>query len=471
MIHIVKIDHSKGMLGLVQPKKRDTVKNLSPNGWHSQRGRLPKVAINCSLFDTGTMDAKPYGTVYHDKGFTVNPQHPEQNHKYWIDMKYDNVNGFVVDGKIDADTWLCFSGFACLKNGNRDTRKWDLHSHLAHKEPRTVIGQSADSIVIMVTDGRPDGLTAKECQDIMLSEGCTDAIILDGGGSSTLMINNIMVNKNENRKVANALVFYAKEDYKPIYKEFKPMKVCIDMGHATTTSGKRTPLYDDSSYIKECEQNYPIGFKLAKILQHNNINTLFTNINIDYDMPLKDRAFIEKSSNADVFVSIHKNASPTYDWNNIKGTETYCYKFGGEGERLARLVHKHIISDSKDKDRSVKEGNFYMIRETKAPAILCEMGFMTNKEDASKMKDPKWHLIYAEAIAKGICEYFGVEYKEMEKITNPSSGNIDNNDNNDGVGDSDNNEQIVSNNGELISNKITEIEALLKELKELISER
>lgn len=193
---------------------------------------------------------------------------------------------------------------------------------------------------------------------------------------------------------------------------------CLDAGHGLQTAGKETPYHSDlqgvyANHYKEAEQNYRIMFELARMLEYQGIEVVITNKNINFDMNLSTRVSKEKAVNADLFVSIHKNASPKFEWNAIEGIETFCYKFGGNGEKAARAVQNELITTG-DYNRGVKEGNFQVLRETKSPAILCEIGFMTNLKEAKRMLDIEWHNKYATCIAKGICKYFNIQWKEKE---------------------------------------------------------
>ncbi|PRZ13623.1 N-acetylmuramoyl-L-alanine amidase [Laceyella sediminis] len=75
----------------------------------------------------------------------------------------------------------------------------------------------------------------------------------------------------------------------------------------------------------------------------------------------------------------------------------------------------------------MKTANFFVLRETKMPAVLVEYGFMDDPglEEAAHMVDPKVQKAFAVTTAKGVCEYFGVKYvpdspdkpKPMYKVT------------------------------------------------------
>ena len=157
-------------------------------------------------------------------------------------------------------------------------------------------------------------------------------------------------------------------------------------------------------------------FKVAEKLSNSGIDVFYTNTNIDKDMPLETRVEIANQTGADLFYSFHKNAGPTYEWTNIRGVEHLIYGRGGQAEKAANIIHKKVIESCGDKDRGVKVQNVYVLRKTSMPAVLGELGFMTSKEDASDMLNDQAQECYATAIAKGICEYFGVEYKPLDEI-------------------------------------------------------
>lgn len=404
-IHVFETDPNKGSLVTRSMGKLTTVGNTE-HPWFKERPWFnPTCKINMSFFNS---NGSRNGASYEDGMWSGTPRDNDN----WIEAIWLD-NKLIIDDMQTIDYATKYKGASWIKgvcpllyNGKIDLRKSQV---AATKNPRTFFGQRKDgTIVMVVTDGRPYGLTFQQSVDLAVTLDLYNAVMFDSGGSSTMCINNKMVNDNENRSVVDALIFYSKEKL----EEVKVKKIVVlDAGHGMYTTGKETPPYADGSKIKEAEQNYPIMFKLAEYLEYQGIEVVITNKDIEYDMSLSKRVDVEKYSEADLFVSIHKNASPTFDWNDIEGIETYCYKFGYEGEKAARAVHAELVK-TLDKDRGVKEGNFYVIRETEAPAILCEIGFMTNLKEANRMLDVEWHNVYAEKIARGICNYFGIVYKE-----------------------------------------------------------
>jgi N-acetylmuramoyl-L-alanine amidase len=108
-------------------------------------------------------------------------------------------------------------------------------------------------------------------------------------------------------------------------------------------------------------------------------------------------------------VSIHFNAFKG-EWGTHGGVETHYYPTSEKGKRLAQLVQAELAKATGRRDRGIWASDFYVLRKTKMPAILCECGFMDNLEEAKLMLDENYQRTVAEAIGRGICAYLGVKY-------------------------------------------------------------
>lgn len=133
-----------------------------------------------------------------------------------------------------------------------------------------------------------------------------------------------------------------------------------------------------------------------------NINTRTTDVFVTLD----DRTSEANKLGVDSFVSIHCNS---FDNPNAQGLETYCYKF--QYRALADAIHNELIQGGLyTKNRGVKEGNLHVVRESNMDACLIELGFITNEDDYNLIMNNKDR--FAKAIAKGICKFNGVAWKE-----------------------------------------------------------
>ena len=131
------------------------------------------------------------------------------------------------------------------------------------------------------------------------------------------------------------------------------------------------------------------------------------------DMTLAEVVRDSNSVNPKVHVAIHSNASN----GQARGAEVYTHRFGGEGEELARYVYDEIENIAPTPGLGVKEGystfngqGMYELKRTTAPAVLAEVAFHDNPEDAQFIIDNIYEI--GNAISKGILDYFDIEYVE-----------------------------------------------------------
>ncbi|MDD1504929.1 N-acetylmuramoyl-L-alanine amidase [Lysinibacillus sp. CNPSo 3705] len=122
---------------------------------------------------------------------------------------------------------------------------------------------------------------------------------------------------------------------------------------------------------------------------------------------LQDRVDFTNANYGEIFVSIHVNSAGN---TAALGTETYYAVSTGdmvnEDIDLATFVNNQIVNNLNMKNRGVKKEQYYVIRNTIIPAILVELGFLTNNEDRAKMTDDQYVELFAESIYKGILEYY-----------------------------------------------------------------
>ena len=124
----------------------------------------------------------------------------------------------------------------------------------------------------------------------------------------------------------------------------------------------------------------------------------------EVDLDLPQRVSFANNAGADIFVSIHANASRGKR-RDINGLETFYYR-GWRGRLLAKKIQKEILRVSPGSpDRGVKQGRFYVIKNTKMPAVLVEVGFLTGRLDSRRLEKITHRKRLAYAITKGILEY------------------------------------------------------------------
>lgn len=107
---------------------------------------------------------------------------------------------------------------------------------------------------------------------------------------------------------------------------------------------------------------------------------------------------------ADIFVSIHCNAFDSV----AHGTETIVYPSDGEGKKLAECIQNQIVGTFGTVDRGVKQrSGLAVLNGTDMPAVLVEMAFIDNMDDALLLRDRQDD--FARAIARGVTDYLIIE--------------------------------------------------------------
>lgn len=159
----------------------------------------------------------------------------------------------------------------------------------------------------------------------------------------------------------------------------------VDIGHYNCDSGATNGSYTEVQFTKS------IADEVVSILKVNNLKVATT------DGSLSNRTNFENQVGAKCFVSIHINAG------GGTGFENWIFKKGGEGERLASSIEKYY-QVLPLRNRGIKENqSFYVLRNTKCPAVLVECGFIDNTYDLPYIVNNQKAI--ASSIASGILSY------------------------------------------------------------------
>ena len=175
--------------------------------------------------------------------------------------------------------------------------------------------------------------------------------------------------------------------------------VVIDPGH-----GEPDPGAIGIGGIRETDVVLEVSKIVKKLLSEKGVKVRLTRKN-EVDLDLPPRVSFANNTDADIFVSIHANASKGKR-RDINGLETFYFR-GWRGRLLAKKIQKQILRVSPGSpDRGVKQGRFYVIKNTRMPAVLVEIGFLTGRLDSRRLKKIVHRKRIAYAISKGILEYF-----------------------------------------------------------------
>lgn len=169
------------------------------------------------------------------------------------------------------------------------------------------------------------------------------------------------------------------------------VKIMMDAGHGGYDNG--------ASYNgrREKDDNLALTLAVGEILEAQGYDVEYTRIDDVYDSPIQ-KARIGNASNADFFVSIHRNSSATPNKN--EGVQTLVYNDAGIKADMARRVNAELEKVGYRNINVSVRPDLAVLRRTKMPAILVEAGFINNDKD-NELFDSKFSQT-AEAIAIGI---------------------------------------------------------------------
>jgi N-acetylmuramoyl-L-alanine amidase len=157
------------------------------------------------------------------------------------------------------------------------------------------------------------------------------------------------------------------------------VKICIDPGHGGRDPGAVSP-----DGIKESLVNLKCAKLLERYLIRAGHTVILTRRN-DVEVDLATRCAYANEQQADIFVSIHANAAVSADAN---GYEVFYHPGSLKGYQLACDISEAYKVATGLPCRRVASANFQVLRDTYMPAVLLEVGFLTNKGDCALLKEP-----------------------------------------------------------------------------------
>jgi N-acetylmuramoyl-L-alanine amidase len=245
--------------------------------------------------------------------------------------------------------------------------------------------------------------------------------------------NMIVVPADFKNKVVDELV----REISHAIQKFKT--VVVDAGHGGKDPGA---IGVSGSYEKTVVLD--IARRLKRRLEEKGVQVIMTRDSDEF-ISLQERTEIASRANADVFVSIHANASPArsargmeiYYLRYLKASEKedpqiqvnrrhlfrsmemskdssvledivfdmlYDYK-QAESRHLADYVAQNVSRTVRVEDRGSKSSGFFVLRNTLVPAILVETGFLSNRQDEEQLLDSRYRQDLADALAETILRY------------------------------------------------------------------
>ena len=185
-------------------------------------------------------------------------------------------------------------------------------------------------------------------------------------------------------------------------------KVIIDAGHGGQEPGA---VYEGR---QEKEDALQLAFDVGNALERRGISVSYTRVSDVYDSPY-EKAAMANASDADIFLSIRRNAMPVP--GTASGVENLVYEDSGTAGALGRNIGE-ALAEAGWTDLGVKERpGLVVLRNTKIPAVLVEVGFINNEKD-NEFLDANMAAT-ADAIADGVLKTFR-ELDEAEKAGRPA---------------------------------------------------
>ena len=192
--------------------------------------------------------------------------------------------------------------------------------------------------------------------------------------------------------------------------------VYLDAGHGGYDPG--------ASYFGIAEKSLTLAIqsRVKAKLEAEGYRVVTTRTSDTY-VDLTDRSRAANASESDIFVSIHINASGS---SAAQGIETYYYQPYAEypsrinatyhanptrlsmSDTLANAIQSSLINATGAQNQGVKRQTFAVLRETTAPAVLLELGFLSNPQEAARLNTSSYQETLANAIVAGIKRYYSI---------------------------------------------------------------
>lgn len=187
--------------------------------------------------------------------------------------------------------------------------------------------------------------------------------------------------------------------------------VAVDPGHGGADGGVR---HGD---LLEKDVNLAMATALRDLLERVGARPVLTRR--DDNVPLeRARASLDRrlslasQTESAVYVSIHANSYP--DASQF-GAQTFYHPKSEESRRLAVLIQQELVLAQPENYRLALPADFYVLRNSPCPAVLVEVGFLSNPDDRRRLASPEWQHRLATAILRGLERYAANEQPETRR--------------------------------------------------------
>lgn len=180
-------------------------------------------------------------------------------------------------------------------------------------------------------------------------------------------------------------------------------KVIIDAGHGGEEPGA---VYMGS---REKDDTLRLALAVGEMLSRNGVEVAYTRVTDVYQSPM-EKAQIANRSDADYFLSLHRNAMPVP--GSASGIQSLVYENSDTAGLMAENINQALVKTGFADLGIIERPGIIVLRKTQMPAVLVEAGFIDNPADNQRF-DQNFEAI-AEAIANGVLETIREEEKGPE---------------------------------------------------------
>ena len=357
--------------------------------WYDKQTDKPDYMINASLWD----DKGAIGTIWQNGKLVRN-----EGTGYGFGINIAGGFGFGNPWYVPWNNYI--TGYpALIKDGKITSDSVDSYVMSSHTK-RSIIGSAGNNLYLISMNN----VTIEQLKLALSNFGIYNAINLDGGGSSRLMIGDKAVNSpTDDRIIPNAIAVWLKKNNKEDNNTMAKKLVFLGVGHGGKDPGAV------ANGKKEADINLNIAMACRDELVRNGVEVKMSRMS-DEDDPLPEEIQECNAYNPDLAVDIHTNAG------GGDGFEVYHTIYGGTGKTLAENINTEVIAAGQNsrgvktrKSETTGKDYYGFIRQTSCPAVICEIGFIDNKNDLTDFDEQAEQIKFGKAYAHGILKTLGVE--------------------------------------------------------------
>ena len=204
---------------------------------------------------------------------------------------------------------------------------------------------------------------------------------------------------------------YQHREPNPYFHGSSDTLIVVDPGHVASETG-----VVGSTGVEEKELTLILSFKLVSLLQEDGFSTMLTRVNNrelsappageeyeGFDPGLSRRVALANDNDADLYVSIHVNSFPD---PQVGGAQVFYHASSSRGKSLAASIQREMDKSLAYPGRKIMAEDFFVLRMTKMPSVLVEVGFLTNPAEEKLLLDENYQDKVVAAIYNGIINYF-----------------------------------------------------------------